>query len=91
MIFFLGIIISPTVIIAIDSSIDISMFYGVAEENEEKTNEKNIEIESLFYEMKERKRTLTLIPKINKAFYVFKKYTKPHLNLVFPPPDFLLS
>ena len=67
------------------------MFYGFAEENEEKANEKNIEIESLFFEIDEKEQTLVLIPKKNKAFYVFKKYTKPHLNLVFPPPDYLLS
>ena len=88
---FFGIIISPTAIIAIDSSIDISMFFGVAEENEEKVNEKNIEIESLFHEINEREHTLILNMKKNKAFYVFKKYTKPHLNLVFPPPDYLFS
>ena len=87
----MGIIISPTVIIAIDSSIDISMFNGVAEEHEEKTNEKHIEIESLFFEINDKELTLALNLKKDKAFYVFKKYTKPHLNLVFPPPDFLLS
>jgi hypothetical protein len=91
LILFLGIVISPTAIIAIDSTIDISMFFGVAEENEEKVNEKNIEIESLLFKITEKEHSLILNSKKKKGFYVFKKYSKPHLNLVFPPPDFLLS
>ena len=86
----MALIVSPTVIIAIDDTVDISMFYGVAEENEEKGKEKNIEIESIFYESTEKEPSLYFNQKENMAFYMFKNYPKPHLNLVFPPPDFLL-
>ena len=48
---FLALIISPTAIIVIDSSADVSMFYNFTEEKEEKVNEKNIEIESLLDEV----------------------------------------
>ncbi len=86
---FLGIVISPTAIIVIDSSIDISFFNEFTEESEEKGNKKNSEIESFFFESALKVQTLILIQKKKRAFYVFKKYVKPHLNLVFPPPDYL--
>jgi hypothetical protein len=91
LLFFLALIISPTAIIVIDSSVDISMFYDVTEEKEEKVQEKNIEIESILDEIKGREFTFTLNSLQNNTDYFLKKYSKPYLIFTSPPPDLLNS
>jgi len=85
---FAFLIIAPTVILAIDDTTDISYFYSISEEEENNTF-KNIseldvfpsnnilDLESLFSSSKG-----------GNLQYTFKTYPKPHLNLIFPPPEF---
>jgi hypothetical protein len=87
----MALIISPTAIIIIDNSTDISMFYDVNEEKEEKVNEKNIEIESLFDKIEGKEVNLTINTGQNNVDYFLKKYSKPHLNFTTPPPDIRVS
>ncbi|WP_246277468.1 hypothetical protein [Winogradskyella ursingii] len=83
-ILFVALLSAPTIITSFDDSIDISFFYSLSEEEE---NEKNFKLvfetdsdSEIFFDAKKRK---------GKGIYKFKKYPKPHLNLVSPPPEFI--
>lgn len=88
---FLGFLIIPSTILVIDNSFDVSIFYGIGNEKEEKVNEKNIEIELLLNDVGKNELTIDKSQAQNKIDYLFKKYTKPNLNLIIPPPDLLFS
>ncbi|MCB4798146.1 hypothetical protein [Neotamlana laminarinivorans] len=78
----LGFISAPTIIIAIDSSVDISMFYSIAEEEEEVSKitlqNQNFDSEPAY---------LKPLYSFNHIEYYCKNYPKPHLNLISPPPE----
>lgn len=84
---FLLFLTAPTVILLIDDTADVSIFFTSNEEEEKKGQEKDKEKE-LFYQyaflavsdffLNERELNLE---------YFFKNYPKPHLNLISPPPD----
>ena len=77
---------APTVIMMVDDSIDVSAFYTSSEE-EEKGQEKNKDKELLFYDFSKALSDLDLKETENYLVYFFKTYTKPHLNLISPPPE----
>lgn len=83
---FMSILAAPTIIASIDNTIDISSFYCIEEEEGEGKNFK------LFLE-----NSITPIDKffaiktnISLMGYPYKTYAKPHLNLISPPPEFIL-
>ena len=83
-ILFVGIIITPTVIVALDDSIDTSIFSSLTEEEENSKTKNVISPFSLHHQ--------EIIPnnlsETHKHFtYQFKNYPKPHLNLISPPPE----
>jgi len=83
---FLAFLTAPTVIAMADNSIDVSIFYATSEE-EDKNPKKNIEL--LFSDI-DFSETAYLIFKIeNHLTYFNKRYSKPHLNLISPPPKFV--
>ncbi len=85
---FMATITLPSILIVIDDSIDVSFFYDISDEEEEKGNEKNKEIEVLFENFNSDIIVfLTSKTEINLG-HGFKTYPKPHLNLISPPPDF---
>jgi hypothetical protein len=84
---FVSFLTAPTIIRLVDDSVDISIFYNTSSQEEDKGLEKNKEVEILFslsvlsyldFSSKENENNL--------GFY-FKKYPKPHLNLISPPPE----
>jgi hypothetical protein len=81
-------LIAPSVIIVIDNDADISFFYDTTEE-EEKGNEKHKELEVLFSELNENEAYFVSNETEGNLGYYFKNYSKPHLNLISPPPDFI--
>ena len=83
---FLFFVSAPTVIMMVDDSIDVSVFYTSSEE-EEKGQEKNKDKELLLYDFSKALSDLDLNETENNLVYFFKKYPKPHLNLIFPPPE----
>ena len=87
---FISLITAPTILVIIDDSIDISLIYDISEEEEEKGSEKNKELEVFVVESHPELNDFTLSK--NKAFieHAFKNYPKPHLNLISPPPEFIL-
>ena len=77
---------APTVIGMLDDSIDISVFYAMSEE-EEKGSEKNISKEVFFSELHIQDSDAISSEKEHHLGYYFKKYSKPHLNIISPPPQ----
>ena len=89
---FLLFLIAPTAILILDDTADVSFFYASSEEEEtgNEGSEKNKEVELLSFELLST--DIEFIPSEveNNLFYFFKNYSKPHLNLISPPPDFIL-
>lgn len=86
LILFLGFISAPTIIHTIDDTIDISFFYSLSEEEERGHQTiKNFEIISSDFNFTD----FLFASKLNSNTigYNFKKYPKPHLNLISPPPE----
>ena len=83
---FLGIISAPSIIVAIDDSIDISILYSLSEEEEETNNLKIVVSES-----DEVTNSYLSSFKNQKLGYHFKKYPIPHINLIIPPPEFIIG
>ncbi|WP_298237668.1 hypothetical protein [uncultured Algibacter sp.] len=83
---FLVFLVAPTVLVAVDDSIDVSIFYASSEE-EEKGSEKNKDKEILFFEFNISEPDFDLNETNNSLGYYFKNYPKPHLNLISPPPE----
>ncbi|WP_048330852.1 hypothetical protein [Bizionia psychrotolerans] len=82
-ILFLAFISAPAVIVALDDTVDVSMFYSIAEEENE-----NIKFPLSVNDINELN-TMYLIDSKEYLGYTYKQYPKPHLNLIFPPPDFI--
>ena len=83
-ILFLALIILPSVIIAVDDSIDTSILYSMAEE-EENVKSKNLVFP---FSIQSNDALTSLKLKTHLFFnYQFKNYPKPHLNLISPPPE----
>jgi len=85
-ILFLVFTVAPTIIVMIDDSIDISCFY-ISEEEEEKGSEKNKDQDVIFSEYIITENYQALNKEKNNLIYYFKEYSKPHLNLISPPPE----
>lgn len=83
---FWAFLLTPSTIVALDSGIDVSIFYGMTEEKQEKT----IEINSFFSDANESEDFAASNKLKNNVGYYCKKYQKPHLNIIFPPPDYLI-
>ena len=84
MVLFMGLIVTPSVVVALDSSIDTSIFFSFAEEEE---NGNSITVLSPFSIADNELNTIFDV-KGHKSFnYQCKNYPKPHLNLISPPPE----
>ena len=77
----------PAVIVIIDDTIDVSFFYTSAGEEEDKGLEKNKDLEVMFLDLDINDADFVSNDKENNTSYIFKKYQKPHLNLISPPPE----
>lgn len=86
---FLSLVTAPTILMAIDESIDISFIYDVSEE-EEKGKESNKEFEKFVVDAETEIEGFITSNNKEHLGFVFKTYQKPHLNLIFPPPEFIL-
>lgn len=84
---FLATIITPSIVIAIDDSIDISLLIDISEEEEEKGNEKNKELEVFVVDSNLVAEDISSKSNQENLGYCYKNYPKPDLNLIFPPPE----
>lgn len=83
-------IIVPSVLVFVDDTIDVSFILDASEEEEEKGKEKNKEFEAFVVDNHLDSDELFSSETEDNLVYTFKKYSKPHLNLIFPPPEFIL-
>jgi len=89
-IMFLSLVMAPTLIMAIDHSIDISYIYDLSEEEEEKGKENTKEFEKFITDFDIEMASFITLDKNEKLEYTFKTYQKPHLNFISPPPELIL-
>lgn len=81
-ILFVAFISAPSIIVAVDENVDVSIFYSITEEENESfkfplSNSDFNELENLYATNAQ-----------DYLGYYFKNYSKPHLNLISPPPDY---
>jgi len=81
---FLTFIIAPTIISVIDSSVDISFIYSNSEE--EPGTQKGEKEKVVLSPIKINEFLFSSIKRVNALSHINKNYTKPYLNMVFPPP-----
>ncbi len=84
---FVALLVAPTIILIVDDSIDVSAFYASSEEEEEKGIEKSKDKEVFFSDYSITESDFVLNETKSYIQYYFKKYSKPHLNLISPPPE----
>lgn len=80
-IIFVALISAPSIIVAIDDSVDVSIFYNVTEEENE-----NIKLSFSYIDFIKLENIFKTDAKEYLGYY-FKNYPKPHLNLISPPPE----
>ncbi|SFC98468.1 hypothetical protein SAMN04487987_102401 [Algibacter pectinivorans] len=87
LVLFMGLMSAPSVIAVLDDSVDTSIFYSIAEEEESGKTKNMLSPFSL-----ENHDFLDGFDytDLQKFGYYFKNYPKPHLNLISPPPDFII-
>jgi hypothetical protein len=76
--------------VLVDDSIDISFVYDMSEEEEEKGNESSKEFENRVVDLEIKLITFNTTEDFTYFMYTFKTYQKPHLNLIYPPPELIL-
>ncbi|MDO6491252.1 MAG: hypothetical protein ACSHW4_07730 [Cellulophaga sp.] len=81
---FLAFLSAPTIITMVNDSVDISAFYSMSEE-EEGHNAKKFLNSDNFSEI-----DISYVEEKSKQAYTSKKYPRPLINLVSPPPDFYI-
>lgn len=86
---FLATTIAPSILLYIDNTIDVSFLLDASEEEEEKGKDKNKELEVFVVENLLEYDNLFSSEIEDNLEYTYKKYPKPHLNLIFPPPEFI--
>lgn len=84
---FAFLIAAPSIVLALDDTADVSFFYSISEEEESK---KIAELEILILDNIFDLESLYFSNKGNGLEYTFKTYPKPHLNLISPPPEFMI-
>lgn len=85
---FMALVTAPSVIAVLDDSIDTSVFYSMAEEEE------NGKCKSLVspFSLQTHEGVSNFFVNTNQFYtYRFKTYVKPHLNSVSPPPELGIS
>lgn len=75
------------VCVVLDNAVDASMFYSLAEEEETGKTKKSV---SPFYLNTNDILTSFNLKSQQLFSFQFKKYTKPHLSLIFSPPDHVI-
>ncbi|WP_308993219.1 hypothetical protein QLS71_008160 [Mariniflexile litorale] len=80
----MALIVSPSIIVVLDDSIDTSVFYSLAEEEE---NGKVKKLISPFSLQCNEFASNYALKNLQHFGFCFKKYPKPHLNLISPPPE----
>lgn len=81
---------APSVILVIDKNADVSIFYNTAAPEEEEKQGVSKDTEVVYYKAVNTSPFNETGIAENNLEYFFKKYQKPHLNLISPPPEHLI-
>lgn len=84
---FLVFLSAPSIIAMADNDVDVSLFFSMAEE-EENGSPKVKTVKDIILESHDNDGFVSLKEEINHLSYYLKRYSKPHLNLISPPPKF---
>ena len=76
----------PTILTMVDNSIDISLIISTSTDDEE--SEKNLDFQVIFPHVKSNNLGTILSYSKNSLLLCHKKYGKPHLDIISPPPDY---
>jgi len=79
---------APTIIAMVDDSVDISLVFSMAEE-EENGHPKSKSVQDIILEKQDHEDFISLTEKEIHLSYYVKNYSKPYLNLISPPPKFV--
>lgn len=83
---FILFITAPTAVTLIDESIDISFIYSTSEEEEQgQKGDKNVKV--FIVQVKPNKFEFAKVSNDNNLGHNNTSYSKPYLNIVFPPPE----
>ncbi|MEY8849650.1 hypothetical protein AB9K26_12595 [Psychroserpens sp. XS_ASV72] len=82
----MSLVVAPTIIMAIDDTVDMSLVYSISEEEENKCSK---EFEKYVVELNHELEDFLDFNKKDNLEYRFKTYPKPPLNLISPPPEFI--
>lgn len=82
---FLAFIIAPAVITAVDNTVDVSFFYSNSEEESSIKQAEKVNI--ILSPLKINEFVFSSTKKVSALMHPNKNYTKPYLNMVFPPPE----
>lgn len=88
-IIFLSTILVPAVLVIVDDIIDTSISFSISE-NGEMECEKDLDIEFLLFYNQVIDSDFVFKTSECGLVYFYKKYTKPHLNIISPPPDYYI-
>lgn len=83
---FLLFLVAPTILEIVDDSFDTSILFS----DIEKDHEKQLEIEIYLSKVKFKHSYFIFITIENNLSYFYKKYAKPELNIISPPPELSL-
>lgn len=75
----------PTILTIVDNSIDISLIISTTDDEE---SEKNLDFKVIFPNVKSNNSGIALSYSKNSLLHCNKKYGKPYLDLISPPPDY---
>ncbi len=79
-------LILPTIVLIVQENTDIPIVFTTSSE-EEKGNEKNLEFQMVVSKSITNPNNTSSLVLQKQVSYFQKKYTKPHLNIIFPPPE----
>ena len=75
----------PTILTMVDKSIDVSLIISTTSDDEE--SEKNLDFKVTFSNVKTYNSKITVPYSKFSLLHCNKKYGKPHLAIISPPPD----
>ena len=82
-----AVILLPSVLVLIEDAFDAPIEFSLSEEEENKSGEKDLDIEFLLVDFELCDSETEFYTLKNKSLFLNRKYTKPHLNIFSPPPE----
>lgn len=82
---------APTIIMMIDKTADVTIFYTSNEDEEKNGQEKDIDKKIVVNQYLQGDSDFDLKPIMNYLDYFPKNYSNPFINIISPPPELQLT